>query len=97
MSKRISDETIEYIGILSKLKLDEDEKEQAASDIEMMLAFFDKMNELDTEDISPMSHPVSNTNVFRDDIVTNGDMRVDILKNAPMVSDGMFGVPKTFD
>ncbi|MBE5927047.1 MAG: Asp-tRNA(Asn)/Glu-tRNA(Gln) amidotransferase subunit GatC [Lachnospiraceae bacterium] len=96
MKKRISNETIEYIGILSKLELDETEKEQAVSDIEMMLDFFDKMSELDTEDVDPMSHPMANNNVFREDVVTNGDMRKDMLKNAPMVSDGMFGVPKTF-
>ena len=97
MSKKISNETIEYIGILSKLELNQEEKEQASSDIEMMLNFFDKMNELDTEGVEPMSHPICKTNVFRDDVVTNGDMSVEILRNAPMVSEGMFGVPKTFD
>ena len=97
MSKKITNETIEYIGILSKLELNENEKERASKDIEMMLNFFDKMNEIYTDGVEPMSHPIANANVFRDDVVTNGDMSGDMLKNAPMVLDGMFSVPKTFD
>ena len=94
MKKEISNETIEYIGILSKLELNQEEKKQASSDLEKMLNFFD---ELDTEGVKPMSHPMCNTNVFRDDVVTNGDTSVEILRNAPMVSEGMFSVPKTFE
>lgn len=97
MKKEISNETIEYIGILSKLEINQEEKKQASSDLKKMLNFFDKMNELDTDGVKPMSHPVCNTNVFRDDIVTNGDTSVEILRNAPMVSEGMFSVPRTFD
>ena len=62
MANVISDETIEYVGILAKLELNEEEKEQAKKDMGSMLDYFDKLNELDTEGVEPMSHvfPVQN-------------------------------------
>ena len=48
MANHISDETIEYVGILAKLELNEEEKEQAKKDMESMLDYIDKLNELDT-------------------------------------------------
>ena len=97
MANVISDETIEYVGIFSKLKLDESEKEQARKDLEEMLDYIDQLGELDTEGVEPMSHvhPVSNR--FREDVVTNEDERDKILKNAPEERDGAFVVPRTFD
>ncbi len=97
MAKVISDETIEYVGILAKLELQEEEKEQAKKDMAVMLDYIDKMKELDTEGIEPMSHIFSVNNVFREDIVTNGDDRENILANAPLKKNGMFNVPKTFE
>ena len=97
MNNIISDETIDYVGILAKLELSEDEKEQAKKDMGSMLDYIDKLNELDTTGIEPMSHVFSVQNVFREDIVTNGDDRENILKNAPAQKDDMFIVPKTFD
>ena len=54
MANKISDETIEYVGILAKLELSDEEKEQAKKDMETMLDYVDTLNELDTEGIEPM-------------------------------------------
>lgn len=97
MANIISDETIEYVGILAKLELSGEEKEQAKKDMGSMLDYIDKLGELDTEGVEPMSHVFPVNNVFREDVVTNGDMREDILKNAPGEKDGMFVVPRTFE
>ena len=97
MANIISDETIEYVGILAKLELSEEEKEQAKKDMGSMLDYIDKLGELDTTGVEPMSHVFPVQNVFREDVVTNGDMREDILKNAPGEKDGMFVVPRTFE
>lgn len=94
---KISDETIEYVGILAKLELSEEEKEQAKKDMGGMLGFIDKLNELDTTGIEPMSHVFKVQNVFREDIVTNGDESQKTLKNAPGEKDNMFMVPKTLN
>ena len=97
MANIISDETIEYVGILAKLELSGEEREQAKKDMGSMLDYIDKLGELDTTGVEPMSHVFPVNNVFREDVVTNGDMREDILKNAPGEKDGMFIVPKTFE
>lgn len=97
MANIISDETIEYVGILAKLELSEDEKEQAKKDMGSMLDYIDKLGELDTSGVEPMSHVFPVNNVFREDVVTNGDDSRNVLANAPEEKDGSFVVPKTFD
>ena len=57
MANVISDETMEYVGILAKLELSDAEKEAAKKDMESMLDYIDKLNELDTSNVEPMSHP----------------------------------------
>ena len=97
MANIISDETIEYVGILAKLELSEEEKEQAKKDMANMLDYIDTLNELDTSGVEPMSHVFPVNNVFREDVVTNEDDRDEILANSPEAKDGAFVVPKTFD
>ena len=96
MANIITDETIEYVGILAKLELSGEEKEQAKRDMGRMLDYIDKLNELDTSGVEPMSHVFPVKNVFREDVVTGGDGSVETLKNAPEEKDTMFVVPKTF-
>ena len=97
MANIISDETIEYVGILAKLELTDEEKERAKKDMGRMLDYIDKLGELDTRGVEPMSHVFPVNNVFREDVVTNGDEREAILKNAPEEKNGMFAVPRTFE
>ena len=93
MANVISDETIEYVGILAKLELSDEEKEQAKKDMGSMLDYIDKLAELDTTGIEPMSHVFPVQNVFREDVVTNGDESGKVLQNAPAQKDNMFVVP----
>ena len=93
LANKISDETIEYVGILAKLELSEEEKEAAKKDMEQMLDYIDTLNELDTAE--PMSHVFPVQNVFREDVVTNGDNKEATLANAPLRKEDSFEVPKT--
>ena len=97
MANIISDETIEYVGILAKLELSDFEKQQAKKDMAGMLDYFDKLNELDTTGLTPMSHIFPIHNVFREDVVTNGDDMENIMKNAPESKNGTFVVPITVE
>lgn len=97
MANIISDETIEYVGILAKLELSDEEKEKAKKDMGEMLDYIDMLNELDTSEVEPMSHVFPVNNVFREDVVLNGDDRENILSNAPQSNEEAFIVPKTFD
>ena len=89
LANKISDETIEYVGILAKLELSEEEKEAAKKDMEQMLDY------IDTTGIEPMSHVFPVQNVFREDVVTNGDNKEATLANAPLRKEDSFEVPKT--
>ena len=97
MANFISDEMIEYVGSLAKLELSKEEREQAKKDMAGMLDYIDKLNELDTDNVEPMSHVFPLNNVFREDCVTNGEQREDMLANAPEKKDGAYMVPKTFE
>ena len=97
MANVISDETLEYVGILAKLEISEEEKEQTKKDMEKMLDYIDTLNELDTSGIEPMSHVFDVSNVFREDVVTNGDDSENTLANAPEEKESSFKVPKTVD
>ena len=97
MANIISDETIEYVGILAKLELSPEEKEQAKKDMGNMLDYIDMLNGLDTEGVEPMSHVFPVHNVIREDVVTNGDGHDATLANAPAQKDDAFKVPKTVE
>lgn len=93
----ISDETMEYVGILAKLELTQEERQAAKKDMERMLDYVDKLNQLDTSGVEPMSHIFSVNNVFREDIVEDRDGGEDTLANAPECRERAFVVPKTVD
>ena len=95
MPEIINDGTIDALQILAKLELTGEEREQAKRDMEKLLGYMSKMEELDTSAVEPLVHLFPEGNVFREDEVTNGDMREEILRNAPYVEEDMLVVPKT--
>ena len=62
-----------------------------------ILGYFDQLSELDTEGVEPLSHVAGVSNVTREDVIANEDMRDAVLSNAPETKDGTILVPKTFD
>ncbi len=98
MAERITGEMIEYVGILAKLALSEEEKAQAGRDMERMLGYIDLLNEVDTEGVDPMTHLFSVANVFREDVVTNGDGSEAVWAGAPGgVKEGGLKAPRTLE
>ena len=97
MAKVIDDETIEYVGILAKLELSQEEKEAAKKDMGRMLDYIDQLNELDSSGTVPMCHIFPIHNVFREDAVGEAGDREAALKNAPERTDEAFVVPKTIE
>ena len=95
MAKIIDDETIENVCILAKLSLGEEAKAKAKQDMQKMLDYVEKLDELDTDGVEPLSHIFGDENVFRDDVVTNGDNKEAMLANAPKEKEGQYQVPKT--
>ena len=95
MADKISNEIIEYVGILAKLELSGEEKENARADMEKMLDYIDTLNELDTDGVESMPHVFPVHNVFREDAASSTDGSGDTLANAPLQKDNCFKVPKT--
>ncbi|MCR5202533.1 MAG: Asp-tRNA(Asn)/Glu-tRNA(Gln) amidotransferase subunit GatC [Lachnospiraceae bacterium] len=95
MAVVIDDEMIDYVGILAKLSLNEEERERAKHDMTEMLDYIDKLSELDTDNVEPMSHLSESVNVFREDVITNPDYHEETLSNAPERNEDYLVVPKT--
>ncbi len=85
---------VEYIASLSKLKFEENELENFTHQLNDILAYVEKLNELDTENVEPLSHPVENNNVFREDELKPSITTEEALKNAPNKTEEFFRVPK---
>lgn len=85
---------VKKIAELARLEFSESELENYTTEMNKMLDYVDKLNELDTENIEPLLHPIENTNVFRQDEVKKSTNREEALKNAPDKSSEHFKVPK---
>jgi aspartyl-tRNA(Asn)/glutamyl-tRNA(Gln) amidotransferase subunit C len=94
---KITKETIEHVANLARLNLTELEKEKLTTEMESIISYVDKLNELDTTGIEPSSHVLPIQNVFREDIIIDSYDREKILANAPQKEDGCFKVPKVVE
>ena len=95
MAHQISDEIIENVCILAKLSLQAQELETAKKDMQRMLDYMDKLNELDTEHVKPLCQIFETGNIFREDEITNSSQKEEMLLNAPEQKEGQYLVPKT--
>lgn len=93
----ISKEQVEKVATLARLKLTDKERDQFTIQLNDILQFAEKLNELDTDQIEPTSHVLPMTNVMREDEVKPSLPRDQALSNAPDKQDGMFRVPTVFE
>ncbi len=93
----ITDELVTYLEALGRIKLPEESRAKAQSDLQEILQYIDTLSELDTEGIEPMSHALPLTNVMREDEVAPSIPAEDVLANAPAQKDNYFLVPRSFD
>ena len=94
---KITRETIEHVAKLARLNLTEEEKDRLTLDMADIINYVDKLNELDTTGVEPLSHALPLTNVMREDKTTPSYDREKILVNAPAIEDGCFKVPKVME
>lgn len=85
---------VEHIAHLAKLNLREDEKAGYTKQLNEILGYVEKLNELDTENVEPLTHPHDKTNVLREDIPAESVEREKALKNAPKAGEEHFLVPR---
>ena len=90
----VSKKEVEHIAELAKLKFSDEELHNFTNEMNQILAYMDKLNELDTTNVEPLIHPIENVNVFRDDKLGESVTTEKALKNAPDRTDTFFRVPK---
>ena len=90
----VDDALIQKLAGLSRLKFSEEEQQSIKSDLHKMIGFVQKLDEIQLENVRPLTHMSGNSSVMREDIIDGSVSHEDAIKNAP-VSDGKyFLVPK---
>ncbi len=92
--KVISQKDVEYLSQLARVALSEKEKERLLVDLNRILEYFEKLQEVDTRNVEPLCHPLQMVNVFREDEVQESLPVAVALKNAPAKKGSYFSVPK---
>src|SRR3989304_10520389 len=85
---------VDKLADLSKLEFDEKSREEIINDLNKMLAFVEKLNEVDTTDVEPLIYMTDEVNVLRGDEVHYDITQKDALKNAPKKDSDYFKVPR---
>jgi len=93
----ISKDTILKIADLAKISISEDQIEKLESEISSILNWVENLNEVDTENIEPMSNSLTNFLQMREDIVNDGEKVSEILSNSPAEDKSFFVVPKVIE
>ncbi|MFA6309612.1 MAG: Asp-tRNA(Asn)/Glu-tRNA(Gln) amidotransferase subunit GatC [Clostridia bacterium] len=91
---KITNDTIEHIAKLSRLKLSESQKDTLTSEMGNIINYVDKLNELDTKGVEPKSQVIPLQNVFREDVVAESLDKDELLSNSACYDDGALKVPK---
>jgi aspartyl-tRNA(Asn)/glutamyl-tRNA(Gln) amidotransferase subunit C len=88
---------VEHVASLARLEFSDVEKKTLMDQLNKILEYMEKLNELDTSNVEPLAHVIPLTNVFREDEVKPSQPVSEVLKNAPSKTDKFFKVPKVID
>ena len=97
MAQKIDIATVNEVAHLARLEFTEEGKTEILNDMNRMLAFVDKLNEMDTDGVNPLIYMTDESNVMRDDVSKDTLTQKDALKNAPKKDSDYFKVPKVID
>lgn len=90
----VNDALIDKLANLARLKIEDSERESVKTDLQKMIQFVEKLNELDTSGVEPLLHVSNNINILRADEVKGSISRSEGLNNASIHDDQFFKVPK---
>jgi aspartyl-tRNA(Asn)/glutamyl-tRNA(Gln) amidotransferase subunit C len=96
-SMSLKSEDVKNIAHLARLEISEDSVEQYAADLSSILDLVDQMNQVDTEGVAPMAHPMDASQRLRIDEVTETNQREKFQSIAPDVEAGLYRVPKVIE
>ncbi|MEP7375653.1 MAG: Asp-tRNA(Asn)/Glu-tRNA(Gln) amidotransferase subunit GatC [Chitinophagaceae bacterium] len=90
----VNDAMVDKLAHLARLKFNDAEKREIKTDLQRMIVFVEKLNELDLENVEPLLHMSGEVNILREDEVKGSVSRSEALKNAPIHDEQFFKVPK---
>jgi aspartyl-tRNA(Asn)/glutamyl-tRNA(Gln) amidotransferase subunit C len=90
-------EDVEHVANLARLEFSDEEKKTLMNQLNKILEYMEKLNELDTSNVEPLAQVIPLSNIFREDAVKPSSPVGEVLKNAPAKSDKFFKVPKVIE
>ncbi len=93
----VTPEQVRHIARLARLAMSDEELERLLPELNNILGWVEQLGEVDTQGVEPLTAVVPNTLRLRDDEVTDGQCRDDVLANAPVAEHGFFAVPKVIE
>jgi aspartyl-tRNA(Asn)/glutamyl-tRNA(Gln) amidotransferase subunit C len=89
--------TVRKIASLARIAASDAEVEAMVPELNNILGWIEQLGEVDTSAVAPMTAVIANTLRLREDVVSDGDVRDNVLANAPAAEHGFFGVPKVIE
>ncbi len=89
--------TVKRIASLARIAITEEDAVKMAPELDTILHWIEMLEEVDTAGVEPMTAVIPNTLRLRDDVVTDGGIREQVLANAPVAEHGFFAVPKVIE
>jgi len=89
--------TVRKIAQLARIAVTDGEVQAMVPELNNILGWIEQLGEVDTDGVDPLAAVIPNHLRLRDDVVTDGDRRDEILKNAPQAEHGFFAVPKVIE
>ncbi|MEM9022496.1 MAG: Asp-tRNA(Asn)/Glu-tRNA(Gln) amidotransferase subunit GatC [Bacteroidota bacterium] len=93
----VNDALVDQLAHLARLEFNDEAREKIKTDLTEMLAFVEKLSELDTDNVEPLIYMSEEVNVLREDVVQQDISHEEALKNAPKRDSDYFKVPKVLD
>ena len=93
----VTNEQVRHIAKLARIAMSDEELERMVPELNSILGWVEQLGEVDTDGVEPLTAVIPNVLRLREDAVTDGDKRDDILANAPVAEHGFFAVPKVIE
>ncbi|MEM7280195.1 MAG: Asp-tRNA(Asn)/Glu-tRNA(Gln) amidotransferase subunit GatC [Pseudomonadota bacterium] len=93
----LTKDDIQKIATLARLQISDSEVPEYQSTLSSILNFVQQLETVETDDVSPMAHPLEMNQRLRDDVVTEADRRAEFQAQAPDTEDGLYLVPKVIE
>ena len=93
----VTNEQVRHIAKLARIAMSDEELERLVPEFNNILGWVEQLGEVDTDGVEPLTAVIANQLRLRDDVVTDGDCRDDVLANAPDAEHGFFAVPKVIE